>query len=366
MASATLLQRSLSGTWIKTAIDIHEAQTASASPVQYFLIVQDIFSIPNQFPDDLRRFFCIPELLYTSLYQQSNGFFGFDEERNEKGRLNLHRSWFRCQIKMISFHNISNTQYVWQQLTLFSYWTPNQHRILCIGLPSTIDLPSILLSQANWRSETTSTPFSLYLPVIETILNLYDQSIWAIRDVVRAVEENRIVSVTGGNQFLTLHEASRHAIHSSETLKVTITGLERMQRECFGLFKDAELKHPDSQETREHKKVHDSLEFQAHDLIAQRDSQVMHNLGKAAQSDSSAMKVIAVVTMSFLPATFIATLFSMSFFSFSPGTAEQPAQWSVSQNFWLYWVFAVPITGLTIASWFFREKFGHLKALSRR
>jgi hypothetical protein len=40
-------------------------------------------------------------------------------------------------------------------------------------------------------------------------------------------------------------------------------------------------------------------------MIAQRDSQTMTNLGRAARTDSGAMRSIAVVTMAFLPPTFL-------------------------------------------------------------
>lgn len=40
-------------------------------------------------------------------------------------------------------------------------------------------------------------------------------------------------------------------------------------------------------------------------MIAQRDSQVMTDLGRAARLDSKAMRAIAVVTMAFLPPTFL-------------------------------------------------------------
>jgi hypothetical protein len=40
-------------------------------------------------------------------------------------------------------------------------------------------------------------------------------------------------------------------------------------------------------------------------MIAQRDSQVMTGLREAARLDSGTMKTIAVVTMAFLPPTFL-------------------------------------------------------------
>jgi hypothetical protein len=44
---------------------------------------------------------------------------------------------------------------------------------------------------------------------------------------------------------------------------------------------------------------------QAYSMIAQRDSQVMTGLEEAARRDSGAMRTIAVVTMAFLPPTFL-------------------------------------------------------------
>jgi hypothetical protein len=39
----------------------------------------------------------------------------------------------------------------------------------------------------------------------------------------------------------------------------------------------------------------------------------------------------------------------MSFFNFSPETDK----WTVSSKFWLYWIVAIPLTGLTMLFWFF-------------
>jgi hypothetical protein len=44
---------------------------------------------------------------------------------------------------------------------------------------------------------------------------------------------------------------------------------------------------------------------QAYNMIAQGDSQVMTGLGEAARIDSGAMRTIAVVTIAFLPLTFL-------------------------------------------------------------
>lgn len=47
------------------------------------------------------------------------------------------------------------------------------------------------------------------------------------------------------------------------------------------------------------------MRIQAYNMIAQRDSRTMTELGNGARSDSRAMRTIAVVTMAFLPPTFL-------------------------------------------------------------
>ncbi|RYN24238.1 hypothetical protein AA0114_g12794 [Alternaria tenuissima] len=62
-------------------------------------------------------------------------------------------------------------------------------------------------------------------------------------------------------------------------------------------------------------------------LLAQQDNALNHRYG-------ADMRVIAAVTLVFLPGTFVATLFSATFWDFSPGN-QGP---NVSSWVWLYWV----------------------------
>ncbi|KNG45209.1 hypothetical protein DDE82_001768 [Stemphylium lycopersici] len=89
---------------------------------------------------------------------------------------------------------------------------------------------------------------------------------------------------------------------------------------------------------------------------ARNDSQVMKELGAAAREDSSAMRTIAVVTMAFLPPTFLSAVFSMSFFNYTPPQDGRSGEWSISEKFWIYWAFAVPLTALTLGIWVLRQR----------
>ena len=83
-------------------------------------------------------------------------------------------------------------------------------------------------------------------------------------------------------------------------------------------------------------------------LIAQRDTQVNIEIAKAAKRDSELMKGITVVTMVFLPATFMATFFSMVFWHVG---GEKEIHLLVSGWIWLYPAVTLPLT-VIVLTWY--------------
>ena len=89
-------------------------------------------------------------------------------------------------------------------------------------------------------------------------------------------------------------------------------------------------------------------------MIAQRDSRLnfsiatdSHKIAMASRKDSSAMKAIAILTIAFLPATAIATIFSMN-----PFLAQAPdGSVVISSSFWIYWAVTIPLTVLVFVLW---------------
>lgn len=91
----------------------------------------------------------------------------------------------------------------------------------------------------------------------------------------------------------------------------------------------------------------------------------MVRISEAVQNDSAAMKTIAILTLTFLPATFVSVgKFSLpcqvlqqltalqAVFNFSPGNEAHPEAWVVSEKIWIYWVISLQLTIVTILSWF--------------
>ncbi|KAF3405568.1 hypothetical protein DPV78_002723 [Talaromyces pinophilus] len=76
--------------------------------------------------------------------------------------------------------------------------------------------------------------------------------------------------------------------------------------------------------------------------IASETAKVAHE----AKKDSTSMKIIAGVTMFYLPATFVCSLFGTNFVALNTNTSEPT--FIVSKLWWVYIAFAVPLTAATI------------------
>ncbi|KAH6653381.1 hypothetical protein BKA67DRAFT_318626 [Truncatella angustata] len=87
--------------------------------------------------------------------------------------------------------------------------------------------------------------------------------------------------------------------------------------------------------------------------LGRKDSQLMIQVAKDSRSvaiatarDSAAMQVIAAVTVLFLPATFIATFFSMTFFDFLDAERPRVSPWT-----WLYFLITAVLTIAIQLAW---------------
>ncbi|KAK6083403.1 hypothetical protein SCUP234_03753 [Seiridium cupressi] len=76
--------------------------------------------------------------------------------------------------------------------------------------------------------------------------------------------------------------------------------------------------------------------------VAQDDGQTSARLAASAGKDSTSMKIIALITAAYLPATFVAN---------PNDDNDNASKSSVSPDFWIYWAVAVPLTIITLAGW---------------
>ncbi|KAK2790501.1 hypothetical protein FQN52_005518 [Onygenales sp. PD_12] len=92
-----------------------------------------------------------------------------------------------------------------------------------------------------------------------------------------------------------------------------------------------------------------------YNLVAQRDNKdnlklakVSTDIANTTKDDSRAMRTIAVMSIAFLPGTFVSSFFSMDMFNWQAAKDEAV----LSSRFYIYWAVAVPLTLVVFIVWF--------------
>jgi Mg2+ and Co2+ transporter CorA len=282
-------------------------------------------------------------------------------------------TWSRFLVKQLN----KKRGHSWHKFNIFTHWVASTQQTFLLVFESTNQLglrerfPDPLLKDSH--NDILSDPFWFYPRLFEELSWRQDNTVWAVRDLVRGIEMLDL-SKKPNPDYRDIHNTARHAIHVSETLEVaekTVAAIVQ-QHSAF----QEEVASDDKREKARYRHVSERMIWYDHILqslrcrasankerlyneiqlafnsVAQYDSRISVQIGQATQSDSAAMKTIAFVTLTFLPATFVSALFSMSFFNIDDDTGK----WSVSEKFWLYWVIAIPVTLLTGGLWLLWRK----------
>jgi H+/Cl- antiporter ClcA len=100
-----------------------------------------------------------------------------------------------------------------------------------------------------------------------------------------------------------------------------------------------------------------------YNIIAQKESKLnlemaaqQRRLAHASKRDSTAMKTLSLLGAVFLPGTFLASLFSMTFFDFNVGSDGDGQGAQISEYLWVYFVVTIPLTLAIVGSWWWLDR----------
>jgi Mg2+ and Co2+ transporter CorA len=278
-------------------------------------------------------------------------------------------------VKQVSAEAAGAIDYGWYKLNVFTAWHRHTGRTMVSVFDAPPSAKEVILHRllCGLHVELLGDPFWMYARLVEEVVSLQDRAVWAIRDRVRATENQRWAEWQKPD-YIYLHDMARHAIHVAETLDVatnTLDGILAHHRRTAHLL-DTGARLGDSsawasastatanrllffqdmlrslrvRAASNKERLQNEIEL-AFNLVTQCDARISLNIGRAAQADGAAMRTVAFVTLAFLPATFVCAIFSMSFFDYDSSSGS----WSVSGDFWRYWAVAVPVTVCTALLW---------------
>ncbi|KAK4132809.1 hypothetical protein BT67DRAFT_450775 [Trichocladium antarcticum] len=327
-------------------------------------IFLDVVNYP---PVDGRRerllaHFNVPGFVASRTCFELNGYFGSKASYSDKSspvHVTSYTTWFRCLVKMVRKtddghdggpeYATGSKDYKWFEMSFFTRWeSRGLCQVLCVDTPP--DFPDQLCKLLQKQDKLDfRDPFAMHAALVDQMVVYYDISVWRVRDPVRHLEKTRMRT---GTSFSPMHEISRHAIHTAEILEAATNTLNEMQR-CRAVIYE---RLPDDPGETHKGQAKDYAQFQItllRSLKLRSDSnqerlrnEVNLAFNNLARQDNSVMKSIALLTMIFLPATFISAIFSTTFFNYA-----DDGSWQISDKLWIYWATTVPGTIVIVILW---------------
>ncbi|KAF4546674.1 Mg2+ transporter protein CorA-like/Zinc transport protein [Lasiodiplodia theobromae] len=297
--------------------------------------------------------------------KDSNGLFGCRTVHKAGQGPLKHDSWCCFKIKQVQRDESSEKSdqevaYKWQQPSINISWNTQDHitLILCMDVPNELRW-AIKEAWDNGRIDG-SDPYNWHCFIVEKISDIYDEAIWSLRNFVRLDVEKR--RIPDSIDFERLHEIARHIIHSNETLEVAFSTLEGMQEahqafseEVFGKSKSSKVfsaRHTQLEISGLKRTIRASF-LRSKSLSDRIHNEINLAYNLVNQRDGFLMKTIAVMTLVYVPGSYIATIFGMNFFDYS-----ETEGLVLSHMFWLYWVLVVILTAITVGTWLIWQRRG--------
>ncbi|KAF4906074.1 hypothetical protein CGCFRS4_v000537 [Colletotrichum fructicola] len=264
------------------------------------------------------RWFNVPDFVSNRACAGLNGYFGCKgsikdssdgESELPANKLDSLTTWTRIPTKKILMSGEkcryeSGVDYEWYEMDFFTRWTSKgTNQILCIDTPGELK-ERLFESLASSGTLEFRDPFALLQLLLEEILKICDQYTWRMSKTIRKHERSR-----SAVPFEELNTIRRHAQDLEEVAAVSVETLERLATRQEVNFQELKL------EENFRAQAIDYLQFQV---------QMMKNLRRRAQAncqrmdaemnlgynliavmDSQIMRSVTLMTMMFLPATFI-------------------------------------------------------------
>lgn len=148
---------------------------------------------------DLSSYYAIPRVFWSPLCRNSNGFFGSEDVYDADGHIIQHSTfaldrhlpvlinldtWFRFIIKKV---DPMQSSYFWSEMSFYTIWTADCSINLCFDVPK-ISQKRLHQALASSGDPLDMNVYANHTILLNEVLTMYDESVWALRDGVRQIE----------------------------------------------------------------------------------------------------------------------------------------------------------------------------------
>ncbi|KAF2471128.1 uncharacterized protein BDR25DRAFT_285558 [Lindgomyces ingoldianus] len=235
--------------------------------------------------------------------------------------------------------------------------------LFCFGAPSSLGDRFRELASSASSEDLIQDPYALLEIVLEEMYKVMDRVGWLVSDIFGEIETKTLdIARTPGKageevKFPGLHNLAKHTIYLRENCESALSTVENLRTHHMRLMRsDPSIWETSTQNALEYRKtmfqstqrrlesldkrMANILQLSFH-LVTQTDSRVM-------MSENQSMKTIAVMTLIFMPLGTVASIFGTQLIKLKD---DAPFHMQVSQDFWLLWVIAVPLTIVVMTVW---------------
>ncbi|THX22319.1 hypothetical protein D6D12_09259 [Aureobasidium pullulans] len=327
----------------------------------------------------------IPRMFWSKTCVQHNGFFGAKTSiapstsgaasPNSASALSV-QTWFRMIVKSIkpTPKNIDFTQYQWYEMSFVSAFSEDRNLLLCLDTPRSLVYTLLDIVSEEENKDIITGPYGFHQVLFEQLMVLYDESVWDIAFIMRNNEKSKgPMGNTDLHYFIKLYEDSRHTVHSIEATQEATKVFECIASQCASLacqhtthrellsarsemfkFQHSMMQGFLARAVSNDRRMGNEQNLTSN-LMSQLDAKTNVDIAMATKDDGVAMKTIAIVTMTFLPATFVSALLGMNFFAYDPDA--HGGHITYSHDLWMYFVISIVLTLILFAIWWVWQQY---------
>ncbi|KAF3036729.1 hypothetical protein E8E12_007981 [Didymella heteroderae] len=237
--------------------------------------------------------------------------------------------------------------------------------LLCFGAPESLGDRFRKLASVAICDDLLQDPYVLLEVVLEEMYKVLDRTGWDISHIFGNIEAETLeLATTPGkakdlprHHFTGLHNLAKQVTYLRENCDsalATLSGLRHHHSSVIG-----EHPEPAQEFTRQAFEYRKTLFQSTQRRLASLDKRMANIIqlsfhlvtvgdSRIMMSENQSMKTIAVMTLIFMPLGTVAGIFGTQFMKLDE---DEPWHIRVSQDFWLLWVIAVPLTLIVLFIW---------------
>lgn len=144
--------------------------------------------------------YAIPPIFWTPLCCKSNGFFGSKSLYEDDRYLRRHSkvvpkknlyvlisldTWYRFIVKKV---DPMQSSYSWSEMSFYTTWTTDFTINFCFDVPKTSQMRLYQSLASRQQQFDIRDIYASQVILLDEILAMFDESVWALRDGVRQIE----------------------------------------------------------------------------------------------------------------------------------------------------------------------------------